>query len=1690
MLNFYADGQRILSVDVEANPGTPYVLADILSANGKSVSGCRDYNFVGWKTGGPVVGDETPTIITTVSPSANMNLYAVYEKTGAAPNRYKRITSTKDLHTGEPYMLVCYYEWDGDIYYGPSYWALGNENELNASYWSVGIKDTIYDYNRYRQYQSHIVDWYLYGMWNISADQVYPSAGAIDNPADANVWTLGGGEDAWTFTNVGNTNRRLNIRRNYNQVGYDQTWNGYDRYGNQVTTSGWKIVYNLNEQLLTNPGNTFAITAADGKFNFRADNGRYLTYSDDDDDYFTTGTSNSWTFYLYKKESAYTSFPNCEDWTLHLDAADGFVGTSSNHKVDSVEREPGAGIILPVATRPSASCTDWTFAGWVAEAPVMGQQDPQYGKSNAPELISEGTTYHPKYNGEILYAVFEKTDDDVVYYEKIANRNTLVNGRTYVIASTYNKAVTNTIYDGSGFEQEAVTIVGNEIASAVGENIQWISEYSNSRWYFKKGDVYLSYNGTSPKYYVNTTAAPFSFKLEGYNYYLVSVTDGINNFFGLYAQDVESFNIYERKSRSVTTYTSFPHCTKYTITLHGCGGEINGVGDKEAREMTEGSAGGGFDLPTATPDCKNRGWSFVGWLEGGDLASVEDIEFTGLQTGHYKPARDSVHLYPVFRRTIEKYRIVSYPYNMLADDSYLITHYQSLLDYEISAEAYNGTTLKGVRGESPQDGTGWYILASDSAVIWRLGGNATDGWTFYNDSVGKYLNLNTSTGALTMSSNATEFTIVRPYSALQLKIFAGSYYPNYDGTKFGTTTSENDDLFLYRQMKEYTSWPHCETFTVNFDGCGGTASATSLTEENATEGVTLPTAYANSDCSKEGWTFAGWSTTPVENESDALPVDLLLAGSHYDLKANNSTLYAVYCNPEEAYRRISSSDELKRGVNYLITNSASTKALSNTYYDVPNARNLAAVNVSASGSIITSTDATLDWRLGGRVGEYELYNPANDVYLDLRNDEYPYAAISSLADTIPDNFLITVVGGKMVLRSNRNLLTSNEDVKYLGCAGDYFNIVNYATATANGINFYQQEALYHSYPSCISDVDVIKWETKADGNYVTVESYILSGEPAMEGASGHATDQATDKSGTAQDGTWLIKYTDGSLSPCTQTTVAWGTKTADIRIPYIIDSDETSSKLLGETDCRTCDLVVMSGKTFTVNNNKRLHMVTVQEGATLNIADGATLTINSLVLGANSDQNAPIVNLNNSGAIVLKNKELYYDLRIPEDRYYWISLPFASQTQEISYSNVAANGGMPVYNENFFVYYYDGASRAADANAGSVKDTYWTPVAANGVDYTMQAGQGYLFAILDQASTPQTDGRYHTKRVMRFTMRPPVATWLTQERVGGSKTTTVSPSACTDSRQAFHAGWNLIGNPYMHAYNTGTVSGGDESGLSNGAWTKEIKNAVWTGSWILDETDPTNRPTNVPYITVFDPAATDEYPYSQSLATDFDFRPFQAVFVQVNEGNSLNFLANMAVPASAPAYKRFIQPEVPVRTGVTLSGLGRSDRTGIVLSNEYTTQYEIGADLQKMFNGGLNLYTLNADNQQLAFNGLSEEDAIAPIPVGVTIPTTGEYTFAFDADKYSMQALDTLMLIDYVQDTQTNLLYGNYTFTADQGRNENRFALLVRLAKTPQITTELDNIYDADKPRKIIRDGMLFILRDDKMYNAVGIEVR
>jgi len=1130
------------------------------------------------------------------------------------------------------------------------------------------------------------------------------------------------------------------------------------------------------------------------------------------------------------------------------------------------------------------------------------------------------------------------------------------------------------------------------------------------------------------------------------------------------------YAVYRNGSGKGATYATYPHCGIYTVILRACGGTVEGA---LTTTKTEGSAMAGItNLPAATPLCD--GWTFVGWVDGEDIASVKDVEYTGTiyKAGEtYYPSQNGAKLFAVYSRLTDRFRIIHGYEEIVSGDNYLITYYakessedQNVYDWMISSTV-SGSNLVGVKGVAPQNGEGYYMLATDPNVIWTITGSGTS-WKFKNTGNNQYLKLGNNGQT---STTAEQNTITSEYKdgfAIHFKNNS-SYYLYFENGVFKTKTvgwyDSKPFCYVYRQENEYTSWPHCEVFTVNFDGCGGRAGETKMTEDVVYGGITLPGGYANSDCAKEGWAFAGWAEQPISEETESLTQDLFQAGTTYHPTKNNITLYAVYYQKSDEFRRISSMANLRRGVNYIVT--YGNNAMANKRYNSSNY--VASKTPTVSGQTITSEDKEIMWSVRGEVGEYVLYNEDRGVYLDLRT-----AGSALLTTTAEDNFLITADGNYYAVRSNMSIAASTA-AKYL-----YYYSSRFYTSTDDNpsLYFYQRQATYHSYPNCVEPIDALRWSVEDDGYYVYVESFTQGGEPRLNDSEGDPEPQ--------DDGSFRVKYDPTVLQQCAIANITWGSDHARVIVPYIVNANTNSSTLM-PGDCSDCDVVILPGKTLTVNADKEVHNLTVYDGATLDITNGATLTVNSLILNSEGDQSAPNVTITD-GSINLNHDELYHDRRIDDQRYYWLTLPFDAQTQEISYSNIAANDKSPVYRTDFWLKYYDGARRADDANGGYQANTYWTHVAAANSDYTMKAGQGYIIGIKDQANVTQADGRKHTKRVLRFTMRPGNA-WLQQESMS-AKVANVTPSTCSNPKNNQHAGWNLIGNPYMHTYTTGAVTG--TSGLRNGAWIKEEdEDGVWTGFYILDDTDTENRPTNVPYLTYYD-AATDTY--SQELASGRTLRPFEPVFVQINEGSIINFTSNMNVN-SMPAYMRLAEEEAPIYTGIVIEGNEASDRTGVVLSDDFTSDYEIGADLQKMINNKrLNLYTLNDDNQRLAFIGLSEQDAIEPIPMGVTFPKAGEYTIKFDAQQYSSNALDTLMLMDYVTGETIDLLWRAYTFNVESAGNvDSRFALLVRVAKTPQITTDVENMnIDTTKPRKVIRNNHLYILREEEIYNATGAKIK
>ena len=163
-------------------------------------------------------------------------------------------------------------------------------------------------------------------------------------------------------------------------------------------------------------------------------------------------------------------------------------------------------------------------------------------------------------------------------------------------------------------------------------------------------------------------------------------------------------------------------------------------------------------------------------------------------------------------------------------------------------------------------------------------------------------------------------------------------------------------------------------------------------------------------------------------------------------------------------------------------------------------------------------------------------------------------------------------------------------------------------------------------------------------------------------------------------------------------------------------------------------------------------------------------------------------------------------------------------------------------------------------------------------------------------------------------------------------------------------------------------------------------------------------------------------------------------------------LPNVAAVQSIAA-RRSAEEDKEITTGIILSGEKHSDRTGLLIADQFTEAYEFNADLSKFDNQDMNLYTISPSGK-LAFMAINEELAKQTIPLGYSVSEDGMYTIAFDEQRYNRNDIYALYLIDYDRNETTNLLHMDYDFYSETGANAERFALQVAFA--PSTTTDVE----------------------------------
>ena len=331
---------------------------------------------------------------------------------------------------------------------------------------------------------------------------------------------------------------------------------------------------------------------------------------------------------------------------------------------------------------------------------------------------------------------------------------------------------------------------------------------------------------------------------------------------------------------------------------------------------------------------------------------------------------------------------------------------------------------------------------------------------------------------------------------------------------------------------------------------------------------------------------------------------------------------------------------------------------------------------------------------------------------------------------------------------------------------------------------------------------------------------------------------------------------------------------------------------------------------------------------------------------------------------------------------------YSSNWQFISFPYNLKVSDIQMDGYQFVVREYDGDARASKGMGES-----WKQLSASDV---MQANKGY---ILRSNGTPSSSSETYNSSIDDM------------NKLFNRQAVTI-PLEKHASNVPADANWNLVGNPFPCYFSVEQLF---DAGL-NGTVT------VWS-----DDIQ------NYEYYTQDDKGAY--------------LAPLTAFFIQHNQTASVTFNPEgraATLPTTRAAVADLRSDAGREVINLLLANDSLSDKTRVVFNEAASTDYELGKDAAKfssMNNNAPSLYTLDAQNQQLAINERPVGNGV--VRLGCYIGVKGSYT---------LSAKEALASDLYLYDTETgascNLRETSYTFTAEAGACNNRFELRTSLKGT------------------------------------------
>lgn len=546
-----------------------------------------------------------------------------------------------------------------------------------------------------------------------------------------------------------------------------------------------------------------------------------------------------------------------------------------------------------------------------------------------------------------------------------------------------------------------------------------------------------------------------------------------------------------------------------------------------------------------------------------------------------------------------------------------------------------------------------------------------------------------------------------------------------------------------------------------------------------------------------------------------------------------------------------------------------------------------------------------------------------------------------------------------------------------------------------------------------------------------------------------------------EDGTYTIPILKLDTMACTNLRLQLKKKgtiqaTREEKVPIIVNQNTNTEdpaffggKLTDEI-CKTCDVVVRDNAQLlhTAGGKQQFRDMYVYTGSSLNIPENQTMSLDKVRMFATNDSvSYAIVNNSNDAAAAISVKEVSHVKRIDGRYWYPFSLPYDCNIADIDQLNGQPLG---VYGMDWGIKYYDGQRRQSDGNStthyGEVSK-YWTMMPANG---TLKAYTGYIIGLF----VPAAD-----EPLMKSVNFPP-ATESAYTEDASSKTTPITNWPDNLSAKPRHHGWNFTGSPYISLFGAGNEGEG-------------LYNAQLTMGW----TDALGNRQDEEHIYVSIPDGGNSNTYTQALASGVTIKPFTAYFVQAidpTDGQSPLNLTYSKGPRSLPKWApaRTAKTDALILTELDIANGALGDNTGVLVSNVYSAEYEIGDDLTKMYAAAQKpqLYTIDAHNDKMAYQALPDVLAHA-IPLGIYVPQAGNYTLSLNRYVSRLEAAEAVYLL-HNGAVVANLLQSDYTVSASAKGTISGYSLDIRRA--PEVVTDIVPAA-GDAPYIIARDGVLAI---------------